>query len=430
MRGTTVQALTGAVVPRIQKVEDRRQSHEAPVMRSLERCPFQRGARRIGCTPEIPGRARGAGAVRVIADQVADAVAIDRDARPRVGRLPDQTQLGIAALFRLQRAHAIVRVVQIIEGGRPKARAHQRPNLQAIRQRLAGPQAARGLPAVGGIVVMPQAGLHVQRAELPRIPGQQRLIVPRALFGSASHAARGIAVAAHLLVQIFPAQHHLLARLQAQRVLPRRLIARRPVMIRLHRTAAVIIHAMRQLRRRDPTRGLLTPIVKGGARGPGPATEIRRGIRQPGGRIEAGAVVLRIQPGLGGRQPDAMPTCGRHPHVHRAHRALETIPIRVVVTITVTRADGRFATILLMPHAGRIVDGATGTAQANARLTPPIAAQRRMGLQARRPLATPGDQIHHAAHGIRTIQARHRPPHHLDMIDLRQVHGTEIGLPQ
>ena len=174
---------------------------------------------------------------------------------------------------------------------------------------------------------------------------------------------------------------------------------------------------MRQLRRRDPARGQLTPIVEGGARGPGTATEIRRGIRQPGGCIEAAAVVLRIQPGLGGRQPDAMPACGRHSHVHRAHRALETIPVGVVVIIAVTRADGRFATILLMPHAGRIVDGATGTAQANARLTPPIAAQRRMGLQARRALATPGDQIH-------------RPPHHLDMIDLRQVHGTEIGLPQ
>ena len=201
-------------------------------------------------------------------------------------------------------------------------------------------------------------------------------------------------------------------------------------MIRLHRTAAVIIHPVRQLRRRDPARGQLTPIVEGGARGPGTATKIRRGIRQPGGRIEAAAVVLRIQPGLGGRQPDAMSGCGRHSYVHRAHRALETVPVGVVVTIAVTRTDGRFATILLMPHAGRIVDGATGTAQANARLTPPIAAQRRMGLQARRPLATPGDQIHHAAHGIRTIQARHRPPHHLDMIDLRQVHGTEIGLPQ
>ena len=277
---------------------------------------------------------------------------------------------------------------------------------------------------------MPQAGLHIQLTILPRIPSQQRLIVPRAMFGCAGHAARGIAVAAHLLVQVFPAQHHLLARLQAQRVLPRRLIARRPVMIRLHRTAAVIIHAMRQLRRRDPARGQLTPIVEGGARGPGTATKIRRGIRQPGGRIEAAAVVLRIQPGLGGRQPDAMPGYGRHSHVHRAHRALETIPVGVVVTITVARADGRFATILLMPHAGRIVDGTTGTAQADARLTSPIAAQRRMGLQARRALATPGDQIHHATHGIRTIQARHRPPHHLDMIDLRQVHRAEIGLPQ
>ena len=430
MGGTTVQALAGTVVPCVQKVEDRRQAHEAPVMRGLKRCPFQRGTRRIGRTPEIPGRTRGAGTVRVIADQVADAVAIDRDARPRVGGLPDQPQLGIAALLRLQRAHAIVRVVQVIEGGGPEARPHQRPNLQAIRQRLTGPQTAGSLPAVGGIVVMPQAGLHIQLTKLPRIPGQQRLIVPRALFGCASHAGRGIAVAAHLLVQVLPAQHHLLARLQAQRVLPRRLIARRPVMIRLHRTAAVIIHAMRQLRRRDPARGQLTPIVEGGARGLGTATEIRRGIRQPGSGIEAGAIVLRIQSGLGGRQPDAMPGGGQHTHIHRAHRALETIPVGVVVTIAVTRADGRFATIPLMPHAGRIVDGATGTAQANARLTSPIAAQRRMGLQARRPLATPGDQIHHAAHGICTIQARHRPPHHLDVVDLRQVHRAEIGLPQ
>ena len=374
-------------------------------MRGLERCPFQCGACRVGRTPEIPGRARGTGTVRVIADQVADAVAIDRDARPRVGRLPDQTQLGIAALFRLQRAHAIVRVIQVIEGGGPEARPHQCPNLQAIRQRLTDPQAACGLPAVGGIVVMPQAGLHIQLTILPRISGQQRLIVPRALFGCAGHAARGVAVAAHLLVQVFPAQHHLLARLQAQRVLPRRLIARRPVMIRLHRTAAVIIHPVRQLRRRDPARGQLTPIVEGGARGPGTATKIRRGIRQPGGRIEAAAVVLRIQPGLGGRQPDAMSGCGRHSYVHRAHRALETVPVGVVVTIAVTRTDGRFATILLMPHAGRIVDGATGPGQANARLTPPIAAQCCMGLQARRALATPGDQIHHATHGIRTIQA-------------------------
>ena len=125
-----------------------------------------------------------------------------------------------------------------------------------------------------------------------------------------------------------------------------------------------------------------------------------------------------------------MPGYGRHPHVHRTHRALETIPIRVVVTIAVARADGRFATILLVPHAGRIVDGATGPAQANARLTPPIAAQCCVSLQTRRALATSGDQVHHAAHGIRTIQTRHRPPHHLDMVDLRQVHGTEIGLPQ
>ena len=201
-------------------------------------------------------------------------------------------------------------------------------------------------------------------------------------------------------------------------------------MIRLHRTAAAIIHAMRQLRRRDPARGQLTPIVEGGARSLGTATEIRRGIRQPGGRIEAGAVVLRVQPGLGGRQPDAMPGYGRHSHVHRAHRALETVPVGVVVAITVARADGRFATILLMPHAGRIVDGATGPADANTGLTPPIAAQCCVSLQARRALATPCDQIHHAAHGIRTIQARHRPPHHLDMIDLRQVHRAEIGLPQ
>ena len=277
---------------------------------------------------------------------------------------------------------------------------------------------------------MPQAGLHIQLTKLSRIPGQQRLIVPRALFGCAGHAGRGIAVAAHLLVQVFPAQHHLLARLQAQRVLPRRLVARRPVMIRLHRTAAVIIHPVRQLRRRDPARGQLTPIVEGRARGLGPTAEVRRGIRQPGGRIEAAAVVLRIQPGLGGRQPDAMPGYGRHPHVHRAHRALETVSVGVVVTIAVARADGRFATILLMPHTGRIVDGATGPAHTHAGLTPPITPQRCVSLQTRRALPAPGDQIHHAAHGIRTIQARHRPPHHLDMIDLRQVHGTEIGLPQ
>ena len=95
----------------------------------------------------------------------------------------------------------------------------------------------------------------------------------------------------------------------------------------------------------------------------------------------------------------------RHPHVHRAHRAPEAVPVRVVVAITVSRADGRFATILLMPHAGRIVDGATGPAHTHAGLTPPIPPQRCVSLQARRTLAAPGDQVHHAAHGIRTIQA-------------------------
>ena len=407
-------------------------------MHGLEGGPFQRGTVGVGGAAEIAGGTGGSRRIGVITNKVANFIAIGRHAGARARRLPQQPQFGAAALFRLQAAHPVIGKVQVVEGGCPKARTHLRTQLQLLRQRLGGTEAAGRVVAIGRIVVVPHTGLHVgARTELAGIPRQQPLVVTAAMIGLRSltvHARGGIAGRRHLLVQVFPAQHQLLAGLQLQCVLPGQLPARRPVAVRAGRTTFCIVFGGPELGRCGPAVGHPAAIIQRRRTRGQAVPEILQGIALAGSGIPSGAVVLRIQLRLRGHQAHPVPGHRGQPQVHRTHRTPKTVPVRVVVTIGIVRTQGRFTPVLLAPHAHCIIElpqpRGGSTADIRPRLSSAIASHGQMGGQFRCPLPAAGDEVDHPAHGIRPVQPGGRSAHHLDAFELRQIHGAELGLPQ
>ena len=152
------------------------------------------------------------------------------------------------------------------------------------------------------------------------------------------------------------------------------------------------------------------------------------GIGDEIGRIELGAVVLRVQARADDVDADAMPGRQRVAEPGIAEGAREAVGVGVEVAELIVRADRRDATRAVAADRRGVVEAALRAADADVGLERVVAADRRVADDARAGFAAAGEDLDHAADGIGAVEARRRPAQDLDVVDLRQAERFELDL--
>ena len=423
MRGAAREALVLHPVLRVEHIERGRHAQAAPALRARQRGAAQTRFADVAGTAVLVGRVgRAKRAVGLEADHVAHPVLVDGGRHLGRAGAPRQAQLDAAAFLGRDAGHAVAGVVQLVEAGGAEGAAGKRAHAQ-VRGHLHAPAEAAGrVAAVDRVAVLPYVGLQHVGAELAGVAEHQRVV-------AALHVG-GEGIGMRALVQVFHSHHELLAGHRRPGALQRELVAPGAKPVDDVAAALQVVVVVRELCGQGQCLAELTPVVERGHRRLQLVAKVGARILGVVRRRVFARIELRVEAAADQVQADALAGSQGVAQLELRGVARESIVVGVVVAELVAGLERRNALRALAAERHRVVEPGLRAARAHAAVTRSAATDGHVAEDVCRSLAAPREDLHHAAHGVGTVEAGAGAAQHLDALDLGQADGLELHLPE